>query len=68
MSTPSPSNNRRTILTGVILISVCLIFVFAPLVVGVNAISKSIVAFALIGLCLGGSIVLHGAFDWWRAR
>ncbi len=55
-------------LTGAILIAVCTLLVFSPLLLGPGVISKCIVAFSLIGLCLGGSILLNGAFDWWRRR
>ncbi len=65
---PTPSTHRRTLLTGAIIVLVSALLVFTPLLLGQGVISKSIVAFALIGLCIGGSILMNVTFDWWRRR
>lgn len=65
---PPPRTHRRTLLTGAIVVVVCILFLLSPLLLGRGVISNAIVAFSLVGLCIGGSILLNGAFDWWRRR
>jgi len=55
-------------MTGAIIVVICVLFALTPILLGRGVISNSIVAFSLIGLCIGGSVLLNGAFDWWRQR
>ena len=65
---PASRSHRRTLMTGAIIVVICVLFALTPILLGRGVISNSIVAFSLIGLCIGGSVLLNGAFDWWRQR
>ena len=59
-----PSSARRALLAGLALVVVCGLLALSPLVLGRGSINRYIVAFALMGFLLGGSFLLHGAWDW----
>jgi len=68
MPTPTRPNHRRTLLIGAIVTGLSILFVFSPFLLGKGVISNAIVAFSLVGFCIGGSVLLHGSYDWWRSR
>lgn len=55
---------RRALIAGSCLVLVCGLLAFSPLLLGRGSINRYVVAFALMGVLLGGSFVLHGAWDW----
>ncbi|HZN63991.1 MAG TPA: hypothetical protein VFB66_01735 [Tepidisphaeraceae bacterium] len=58
---------RRTVLVGLVVFVVCAMLTFSPLLLGRGGLNRFIVAFSLVGVMLGGSFMLHGAWDWLRA-
>ena len=59
---------RQAMLIGAIVFVASAVVVFSPFVLGHNPFNKYIVAFALIGVCGGVSLMLHGAVDWLRTK
>ncbi len=57
----------RVILIGASLVVVCLLLLPLPFLTGAK-IGRFIVAFALLGALLGGSMMLNGIIDYWRQR
>jgi hypothetical protein len=55
---------RRALLAGLALVIVCGCVVFSPLLLGRGSINRYLVAFGMMGFLLGGSFLLHGAWDW----
>ena len=58
----------RTIRMGLLLVFVFALLVVSPLMLGRGSVNRYIVAFALIGVLLGASFLLHGSWDWLVAR
>jgi hypothetical protein len=58
---------RRTVVIGLVVFVVFALLTFSPLLLGRGSLNRFIVAFSLVGVMLGGSFVLHGAWDWLRA-
>ena len=58
---------RRTVLIGLFVFVVFAMLAFSPLLLGRGSLNRFIVAFSLVGVMLGGSFMLHGAWDWLRA-
>ena len=54
----------RTVLIGVVVIASSVMLIASPLFLGVNVISKTVVAFGLLALVAGLSFILHGVWDW----
>lgn len=59
---------RRALLTGSMLVVVFGPLVLAPLLLGRWSVNRYIVALGLVGVLIGGSVLLHGAWDWMVAR
>jgi hypothetical protein len=59
---------KRAVIVGTLVALASLLLVLSPLVLGKRGPTKYIVAFALVGLCLGASILLHATFDLVRRR
>ncbi len=62
---PKPSP-RWAILVGAIIIGLSASLLLA-VIFGVS-LGKPVVAFAVLGLCIGTSAVLNSLWDWWKAR
>ena len=58
---------RRTVFVGLIVLGIFTLLTFSPLVLGRGSLNRYIVAFSLMGAFVGGSCVIHGAWDWLRA-
>lgn len=43
------------------------LLILSPLLLGRGSLNRFIVAFGIMGLLLGASFFLHGAWDWLRA-
>ena len=50
------------------MIVISLLLACSPIVLGEGGPIKYIIAFALVGFCLGASIVLHATIDWCRGK
>jgi hypothetical protein len=59
---------RTALLAGLVLVLVSGLLVLSPLLLGRWSANRFIVAFGLIGILLGSSFLLHGAWDWLAAR
>ena len=57
---------RRTVLIGLAVFVVFAVLAFSPLLLGRGSLNRFIVAFSLVGVMLGGSFMIHGAWDWLR--
>jgi hypothetical protein len=70
-SDDTPARRRaraaRTVLIGLAVFCVFALLAFSPLLLGRGSLNRYIVAFSLMGVLLGGSFILHGAWDWLRA-
>lgn len=64
----TPSSPRRALLAGLALVLVFGLLTLTPLLLGLGSLDRYAVAFGLIGVLLGGSFLLHGAWDWLAAR
>ena len=58
----------RALAFGAVLIVVSLLLACSPLILGKGGPIKYIIALALVGFCLGASILLHAAIDWCRGK
>jgi hypothetical protein len=69
---PAPAGQaqraRRTVAAGLVSLAACSLLVLSPLLLGRWSANRYLVAFGLIGCLLGGSFLLHGAWDWLAAR
>ena len=65
---PTPRSHARTLLVGVTIVVICVLLILSPIVLGKGVVSNAIVAFSTVGFCIGGSVLLHGTWDWWRGR
>ena len=54
--------------TGLLFVAASSLLVLSPLLLGRWSANRYLVAFGLIGCLLGGSFLLHGAWDWLAAR
>ena len=61
-------STRRALVAGFVLLLCSALLVASPLVLGRSTINRYLVAFGVIGLLLGASVFLHGAWDWLAAR
>ncbi len=69
-----PNEPRRTaagkaIRLGCAVIIAAMALLLVPLVsryIALEQINRYMVAFGLLGMCVGISLILHGAVDWWR--
>lgn len=59
---------RRALRAGLLLVIVFGPLVFAPLLLGRWSVNRYIVTLGLVGVLIGGSVFLHGAWDWLAAR
>jgi hypothetical protein len=48
--------------------AVSLVGISLPLMFALGQAAKYVVAPAFVGMCIGLSLLLNGAIDWWRAR
>ena len=56
---------RRVITTGILITAIAILALIGAMLLGAK-LGKYLAAPAIIALCVGASIVLHGALDWWR--
>jgi hypothetical protein len=61
------SQARRTVAIGLVVVLLCGGLALSPLLLGRGSLNRFIVAFALMGVFIGASFVLHGGWDWLRA-
>ena len=65
---PRPRRARasRMIGFGILLLVIGAILMLAPLLLGRGSLNKYLVAFGFFGACVALSLLVHGAWDWWR--
>ena len=56
---------RRTIATGILIVVISAVAFVVATLLGAK-LGKYPAAAGVVGLCIGASIVLNGALDWWR--
>ncbi len=57
---------RETLRAGVWICAASLLLVLCPLALGRWSVNKYLVAFGLVGMCVGASCLFHGGWDWLR--
>ena len=60
------AQGKRAVISGISLFLAAALIAALPLVWGRSSINKYFVAFGFFGACVGVSLSLHGAWDWWR--
>jgi hypothetical protein len=58
----------RTLRAGALSLTLSLVLVFLPLLWGESDLNKYVVVIGFLGANLALSLLLHGAWDWVRAR
>jgi hypothetical protein len=58
----------RTVGVGLLLVAGFGLLMLSPLVLGPGSLNRFVVAIGLAGMLIGGSCVIHGAWDWMIAR
>lgn len=64
---PATPGGRATLI-GLMIIFASSVLTFSPLLLGKGSLNRFIVVAGLVGLMIGGSCVIHGAWDWLVAR
>jgi hypothetical protein len=59
---------RRTVFLGLAVFLCGVLITLSPILLGRGSLNRYIVAFGLIGVFVGGSSVINGAWDWLRGR
>ncbi len=59
---------QYAMITGSLVFFAGALLVLAPLVLGRTMLNRFLVAFGIVGACLGTSMILHGGWDWIRSR
>jgi small neutral amino acid transporter SnatA (MarC family) len=72
---PDPNQRRiaaqKAIRLGCAVIVAAIALLLIPLIsryIALQQINRYVVAFGLLGMCVGLSLILNGAVDWWRGR
>ena len=68
MTTGDQPGPRQTLRAGAAVCAVSGVALILPLIVSLGQAAKYVVAPAFVCGCVGLSLLLNGAIDWWRGR